>query len=33
LVFKAAADNWADVTISLTALSVPAEGTVRLDPR
>jgi hypothetical protein len=28
-----AADNWADVTISLTALSVPAEGTVRLDQR
>jgi hypothetical protein len=29
----AAADNWADVTISLTALSVPAQGTVRLHPR
>jgi hypothetical protein len=29
----AAADNWADVTISLTALSVPAQGTVRLAPR
>jgi hypothetical protein len=28
-----AADNWADVTISLTPLSVPAEGTVRLDQR